>query len=156
MRHFCKVKVNISLLDAIKKIPRYANFLKELCTSKRKLKGDERVHMGENVSAILQKKLPLKCKNAGMFTIPCKIGSVRVEKAMFDLGASINVMSHSIYSSLNVGPLKETSVIIQLVDRSNAYPDRVLEDVLVQVNELVFPADFYVLRHLLIPYQDMH
>ena len=54
-------------------------------------------------------------------------------------------MSHSIYSSLNVGPLKETDVIIQLADRSNAYLDGVLEDVLVQVNELGFPTDFYVL-----------
>ncbi|KAL9444093.1 hypothetical protein AB3S75_017301 [Citrus x aurantiifolia] len=39
----------------------------------------------------------------------------------------------------------EIGVIIQLADRSNAYPDGVLEDVLIQVNELVFPADFYVL-----------
>ncbi|KAH9686698.1 hypothetical protein KPL70_014461 [Citrus sinensis] len=142
---FCKVEVNIPLLDAIKQIPRYAKFLKELCTSKRKLRGDERVHMGENVLAVLQKKLPYKCKDLGMFTIPYKISSVRVEKAMLDLGASINVMPRSIYSSLNVGALKETGVIIQLADRSNAYPDGVLEDVLVQVNELVFPVDFYVL-----------
>ena len=35
--------------------------------------------------------------------------------------------------------------MIQLADRSNAHPDGVLENVLVQVNELVFPADFYVL-----------
>ncbi|KAH9803303.1 hypothetical protein KPL71_001711 [Citrus sinensis] len=142
---FRKVEVNIPLLDAIKQIPRYAKVLKELCTSKRKLRGDEKVHMGENVSAVLQKKLPPKCKDPGMFTIPCKIGSVRVEKTLLDLGASINVMPRSIYSSLNIGPLKETGVIIQLADRSNAYPDGVLEDVLVQVNELVFPADFYVL-----------
>ncbi|KAH9753491.1 hypothetical protein KPL71_015087 [Citrus sinensis] len=142
---FRKVEVNIPLLDAIKQIPRYAKVLKELCTSKRKLRGDEKVHMGENVSTVLQKKLPPKCKDPGMFTIPCKIGSVRIEKTLLDLGASINVMPRSIYSSLNVGPLKETGVIIQLADRSNAYPDGVLEDVLVQVNELVFPADFYVL-----------
>ncbi|KAH9784028.1 hypothetical protein KPL71_009511 [Citrus sinensis] len=142
---FRKVEVNIPLLDAIKQIPRYAKVLKELCTSKRKLRGDEKVHMEENVSAVLQKKLPPKCKDPCMFTIPCKIGNVKVEKAMLDLGASINVMPRSIYSSLNVGPLKETGVIIQLADRSNAYPDGVLEDVLVQVNELVFPADFYVL-----------
>ena len=55
-------------------------------------------------------------------------------------------MSYSIYASLNFGPLKETGVIIQLVDRSSAYPRGVVEDVLVQVNELVFSADFYVLE----------
>ncbi|XP_052171559.1 uncharacterized protein LOC127787541 [Diospyros lotus] len=143
---FRKVEVNIPLLDAIKQVPRYAKFLKELCTNKRKLKDNEKVSMGENVSAILQKKLPPKCKDPGMFTIPCKVGNVKIEKAMLDLGASINVMPLSIYSSLNIGPLKETGVTIQLADRSNVYPEGVLEDVLVQVNELVFLVDFYVLN----------
>ncbi|KAL0282419.1 UNVERIFIED_CONTAM: hypothetical protein Sangu_2950200, partial [Sesamum angustifolium] len=89
---FRKVEVNIPLLDAIKKIPRYARFLKELCQ----------------------------------------------QRAMCDLGASINVMPLSIFESLHVGPLKETGVVIQLADRSVVYPEGVLEDVLVQVNELVF------------------
>jgi len=54
-------------------------------------------------------------------------------------------MPMSIYSSLNAGPLKETGVIIQLADRSLVYPKGILEDVLVQVDWLIFPADFYVL-----------
>ncbi|KAL9252142.1 Retrovirus-related Pol polyprotein from transposon 297-like protein, partial [Drosera capensis] len=60
---FRRVEVNIPLLDAIKQVPRYAKFLKILCTSKRKLIGNEKVHMGENVSAVIQKKLPSKCKD---------------------------------------------------------------------------------------------
>ena len=44
---FKKVEVNIPLLDVIKQVPRYANFLKELCISKRKLKGNEKVSMGK-------------------------------------------------------------------------------------------------------------
>ena len=35
--------------------------------------------------------------------------------------------------------------MIQLADRSIAYPKGVVQDVLVQVNDLVIPADFYVL-----------
>ncbi|KAM2657867.1 hypothetical protein EV1_013188 [Malus domestica] len=65
---------------------------------------------------------------------------------MLDLGASINVMPYSIYASMNLGALKNDGVIIQLADRSNAYPKGVLEDVLVQVDHLIFPADFYVLE----------
>ncbi|CAL2256323.1 unnamed protein product [Prunus armeniaca] len=42
--------------------------------------------------------------------------------------------------------LKKTSVSIQLADRSIKYPNGVLEDVLVKVNELIFPADFLVLE----------
>ncbi|XP_038976085.1 uncharacterized protein LOC120107013 [Phoenix dactylifera] len=144
---FRRCEVNIPLLDAIKQVPRYAKFLKELCTIKRKqkLKGCETVRVGENISAVIQRKLPAKCKDPGMFTIPCMIGNTRFEKAMIDLGASINVMSYSIYASLKPGPLNKTGVVIQLADRSNAYPKGVVEDVLVQVNDLVFPADFYVL-----------
>ncbi|CAN6554875.1 unnamed protein product [Malus baccata var. baccata] len=143
---FRKVQVNIPLLDAIKQVLRYAKFLKELCTMRKRMSTKEVVKVGENVSAILQRKLPPKCKDPGSFTIPCVIGNTRFESAMLDLGASINVMPYSIYASMNLGALKNDGVIIQLADRSNAYPKGVLEDVLVQVNHLVFPADFYVLE----------
>ncbi|XP_075483589.1 uncharacterized protein LOC142523741 [Primulina tabacum] len=84
---FRKVEVNIPLIDAIKQIPRYAKFLKELCTNKRKLRGDEKVSVGENMSAVIKKLLPNKCKDPG-----------------------------------------------------------VVENVLVEVEELIFSADFYILR----------
>ncbi|CAN6685877.1 unnamed protein product [Malus baccata var. baccata] len=143
---FRKVQVNIPLLDAIKQVPRYAKFLKELCTTRRRISNKEVVQVSDNVSAVLQRKLPPKCKDPGSFTIPCVIGNAKFEHAMLDLGASINVMPYSIYASMNLGELKNDSVIIQLDDRSNAYPKGVLEDVLVQVDNLIFPADFHVLE----------
>ncbi|KAJ9168056.1 hypothetical protein P3X46_019630 [Hevea brasiliensis] len=142
---FRKVKVNIPLLDAIKQVPKYAKFLKELCTTKHKLRNNEKISVGENVSALIQQKLPPKCKDPGLFSIPCRIGDSKFERVMADLGASINVMSNSVFQNLNLGPLKETSVIIQLADHSNDYPLGVVEDVLVQVGELIFPTDFYIL-----------
>ncbi|XP_071918967.1 uncharacterized protein [Coffea arabica] len=141
---FRKVTINIPLLDAIKQVPRYTKFLKNLCVNKKKLRGDEHIVVDENVSAILQRKLLPKCGNPGMFTIPCKIGYFKIKTAMLDLEASINVMPKSIYDFQNLGPLKETKVIIQLADRIFAYPDGVVEDVLVQVDGLIFLADFYV------------
>ncbi|KAM1321565.1 hypothetical protein ACFX2F_014626 [Malus domestica] len=143
---FRKVQVNIPLLDAIKQVPTYAKFLKELCTTRKRILSKEVVKVSENVSAILQRKLPTKCKDPGSFTIPCVIGNTRFESAMLDLGASINVMPYSIYASMHLGELKKDGVIIQLADKSNAYPKGVLEDVLMQVNHLIFPADFYVLE----------
>ncbi|XP_027174516.1 uncharacterized protein LOC113774148 [Coffea eugenioides] len=121
---FRKVEINIPLLDAIKQLPKYAKFLRDLCVNRKRLRGDERIIVRKNVSAVLQRKLPPKCG---------------------DPGASINVMPKSMYASLNLGPLKEIEIIIQLADRTNAYPDGLIEDVLVKVNELIFPADFYVL-----------
>ncbi|CAN6585777.1 unnamed protein product [Malus baccata var. baccata] len=138
---FRKVQVNIPLLDAIKQVPKYAKFLKELCTTKRRMSNKEVVKVSENVSTVLQRKLPIKCKDPGSFTIPYVIGNTRFENAMLNLGASINVMTYSIYASMNLGELKKDGVIIQLAYRSNAYPKGVLED----VNHLIFPANFYVL-----------
>lgn len=71
-----------------------------------------------------------------MLTIPGTIGNTRFEKTMIDLRAFINVMPYSIYASLKLGPLNKIGVVIQLVDRSNAYLKGEVEDVL---------ADFYVL-----------
>ena len=64
------------------------------------------------------------------------------EWAILDLETSINAMPYFIYAFLNLGPLEETNVIIQFIDHSNVYPKDVIEDILVQVNELVFPTDF--------------
>ncbi|XP_026424454.1 uncharacterized protein LOC113320771 [Papaver somniferum] len=142
---FKNIQVNIPLLEAIRQVPRYAKFLKELCTNKHKLVGNEVMYVGENASAYLQKKLPPKLKDPGSFTIPCTIGTTRSDRALLDLGATINVMTVSIYESLDLGPFKDTGIIIQLADRSTTYTKGVAEDVLVQVNELIFPVDFYVL-----------
>jgi len=136
-------------LDAIKQIPRYAKFLKELCTHKRRLKGNEKISMGRNVSALIGKfvpQIPEKCKDPGTFCVPCIIGNNKFENAMLDLGASINVMPLSIFKSLSLGPLQPTGVVIQLVNRSVVHPAGLVDDVLVHVGELIFPADFYILE----------
>ncbi|KAK9026409.1 hypothetical protein V6N11_039249 [Hibiscus sabdariffa] len=107
--------------------------------------GHEKINLGENVSAVLTRRLPPKLKDQGMFTIPCKIGKIGIKRAMCDLGASINVMPLPVYNTLSADPLKETRVTVQLTDCSIIYPEGALENVLVQVNELIFRADFYVI-----------
>ncbi|XP_027166479.1 uncharacterized protein LOC113766519 [Coffea eugenioides] len=141
---FQKVEINILLLDAIKQLLKYAKFLEGLSTNRNKLSNDDKIRVGKNVSVVLQWKLSQKFKDPDMFTIPCIIGNKKKERAMLDLGASINVMPLLIFKVLNLGPFKDTRVIIQLPDRSNIYPESLVEDVLVKVNELIFPADFYI------------
>ena len=108
------MKVNIPLLDAIKQVPRYAKFLKDLYTNKKELSGNEKVSVEENVSAVLQKKMPTKCKDPSAFTIPCTIGNTHFAQVMLDLGAAFNVTPYSFYASLNLGPLEKIGVVIQL------------------------------------------
>lgn len=137
-----EVDVKIPLLDTIKQIPSYAKSLNELCTNRKKLAEHEKVSVGENVSTSIQRNLPNKCKDRVMFTVSCNIGNVGIKKAMCDIGGSINVMPLSI----NAGTLKKTSIIIQLADISIVYLKGVLEDILVPVDRLVFPIDFYVIN----------
>ena len=73
------------------------------------------------------------------------IGSTKFEDAMLDLGASINVIALLVFTSLHLGPLKTTSVVIQVANRSIVNPADVLEDVLVRVDKLAFLANFHIL-----------
>ncbi|RDX60175.1 hypothetical protein CR513_61704, partial [Mucuna pruriens] len=131
---FRKVEINIPLLNAIKQVPKYTKFLKELCVHKRKkMKGAFKTGeimstliKHENANVGVQGILPKKCQDSSIFPMPCTISSCTFVDAMLDIGASINVMPTSVY-------------------RSVVQPLGVLEDVLVQVNELIFPTDFYVL-----------
>ncbi|KAK5833402.1 hypothetical protein PVK06_017227 [Gossypium arboreum] len=120
-------------------------FLKELLTNKRKL--DEVSHMELNVvcSAILQNKLPNKLKDLGSFTIPCLIGSLDVNNALADLGASINVMPYKMFKQLGLGKPKQPRMSIQLVDKTIRFLRGTIEDVLVKIDKFIFPVDFIIL-----------
>ena len=87
-----QVKVNIPLLDIIKQVPSYAKFLKDLCTIKRGLNVNKKAFLTEQVSAIFQCKSPLKYKDSGCPTISVMIGGKIVEKALLNLGASVNLL----------------------------------------------------------------
>ena len=103
------------------------------------------MNLTEECSTILQRKLPQKLKDPGSFTIPCKIGNSIFERALCDLGASINLMSLSIFRRLGLGEARPTIVSLQLADKSLKHPRGVIEDVLVKVDKFIFPIDFIVL-----------
>jgi len=144
---FKKVEINIPLLDVVRQILKYTKFLKELGTNRRRVRDNEVVNLERNVSSLIKRSIEIqqKCKDPGMFSVPCVIGSTKFDNAMLDLGASINVMPLSFFTSLHLGPLKTIGVVIQLANRSTVNPAGVLEDVLVRVDKLIFPADFYIL-----------
>ncbi|CAL8993287.1 unnamed protein product, partial [Prunus brigantina] len=73
---------------------------------------------------------------------------------MLDLGASINVMPYSVYQELGLEGMKKTSTRLELADHSIKYPKGIVEDILVQVNTLILPADFVVMDMEDNPYGD--
>ena len=84
-------------------------------------------------------------KDPGSFTIPCTIGEFEFQKALCDSRASINLMSYSIAKKLSLGEITLTTVTLQMVDRTLAKPEGIIEDVLVMVGKFIFPADFIIL-----------
>ncbi|XP_015970155.1 uncharacterized protein LOC107493597 [Arachis duranensis] len=114
-------------------------------TKKRSWKKNEIVVLTEECSAIIQYKLPQKLKDPGSFQIPCIIGEITVEKALCDLGASINLVSLAMMKEMKIEEAKPTRMALQLPDRSFKFPHGIVEDLLVKVEDFIFPADFVVL-----------
>ena len=139
-----KVKVNIPLLDMIKQVPTYAKIFKGLCTVKRGFNGNKKAFLTEQVSAIIECKTLVKYKDLGCPTIFVKIGGALVEKALLDLGASVNPLPFSMYQQLGLGELKPTTITLSLADRCIKRLKGIVEDVFIQVDKFYYPVDFVV------------
>ena len=146
MNIFKKIEINIPFAEVISQIPLYAKFLKEILSKKRKIAEEGIVNLTATCSAIIQKKLPAKMKDPGSFTIPCSIGKYEFKKALCDSSASINLMPLSVVQGLNLGELTPTTITLQMVDRSMAQPEAILEDVLVKVGKFIFLVDFFIMQ----------
>ena len=113
-------------------------------SKKRRFSEFETVALTEDCSAILQRKLPPKLKDPGSFNIPCNIGNNFKGKTLCDLGASVNLMPSAVFNRLGLGEARPTTVTLLLADRSVSHPRGVIENVLVKVDEFIFPFDFIV------------
>ncbi|KAK5771028.1 hypothetical protein PVK06_047201 [Gossypium arboreum] len=120
-------------------------FLKELLANKRKLDEASHVELNSVCSAILKNQLTNKLKDPGSFTIPYLIGSLDVNNALADLGASINVMPYKMFKQLGLGKPKQTRMSIQLADKTIRFPRGIIEDMLVKIDKFIFPVDLIIL-----------
>ncbi|KAK9922432.1 hypothetical protein M0R45_030896 [Rubus argutus] len=142
---FKKADANVPSLDLIEIVPAYAQFLKNLHLHKRRFADNERFQLNEEVSAIIQHRLPQWKHEFGSFIIGCRIGDETFDGALMDLNTNVNIMPLATYRRLAIGPLKTTSVSLQLVDGATRLPVGIVEDVLIKVNKFILPADFVVL-----------
>ncbi|KAA3488423.1 Transposon Ty3-I Gag-Pol polyprotein [Gossypium australe] len=140
-----KLHINLSFLEALSQMPDFRKFLKKLLINKRKIDEESHLELEAVCSVMLQNKLPQKLKDPGSFTIPCLIGSLSIDNALADLGASINAMPYKMFKQLGLGKPKQTRMSIQLADKTVRIPRGIIEDVLVKIDKFVFPVDFVVL-----------
>ncbi|GJS39799.1 reverse transcriptase domain-containing protein [Tanacetum coccineum] len=104
------LKPSIPLADALILMPKFASTLKALIGNKEKLSEMARTPLNEHCSTVLLKKLPEKLGDPGKFLIPCEFPGMDECLALVDLGASINLMSLSIWKMLSFPELTPTFV----------------------------------------------
>ena len=125
---FKKLKINILFANALAQMPNYVKFMKEMMRNKRKLEAYGIANLSENCSIIIERKLPEKLKDLGSFTIHYVIGEHAFNKALCDLGESINLMLSSVAKRLNRGEITPTDLSLLMANRSIASPKGIIED----------------------------
>nr|GEZ17792.1 reverse transcriptase domain-containing protein [Tanacetum cinerariifolium] len=131
--------------DALVHMPKFAPMFKKLLNNKDKLIELTKTPLNKNCLAVVLKKLPEKLGDPGRFLIPCDFSEFDDCLALADLGASINLMSLSIWKKLRLPTLNDTKMVLELADRTISKPTGVAENVFVKVDKVYFPADFVVL-----------
>nr|GEW71783.1 reverse transcriptase domain-containing protein [Tanacetum cinerariifolium] len=115
---FKDMSFEISFVDALILMPKFASTLKSLIGNKEKLSEMARTPLNEHCSAVLLKKLPKKLGDPGKFSIPCDFPCMAECLALSDLGASINLMPFFVWKRLSLPDLTPTCMILELADHS--------------------------------------
>ena len=123
-----QVNINVPWMDAMK-VPTYTCYLKDIINNKRSLPTTEVIKLTEACSAAILQQLPEKKKDLGCPTIRRSIGAQSFDKALCDLGASVNVMPKTVFDQLNYSVLTPTPMQLQLADSSLRHPEGIAEDV---------------------------
>ncbi|GJY29395.1 reverse transcriptase domain-containing protein [Tanacetum coccineum] len=148
---FRELHFELSFVDALLHMSKFASMFKSLLNNKEKLFDLAKTPVNENCSAVILKKLPEKLGDPGKFLIPCDFPEIVECLALADLGASINLMPLSIWKKLSLPELTPTQMILELADRSTTSPSGIAEDVFVKVGKFHFPADFVVVDYVVDP-----
>ncbi|GKB31960.1 reverse transcriptase domain-containing protein, partial [Tanacetum coccineum] len=121
---FRKLHFELSFVDAVLHMPKFATMFKSLLNNKEKLfELATTTSLNENGECL----------------------------ALADLGASINLMPLSIWKKLSLPELTPTQMIHELADRSTTRPTGIAKDVFVKVGKFHFPTDFVVVDYVVDP-----
>nr|GEV24273.1 hypothetical protein [Tanacetum cinerariifolium] len=118
MENLKKIKINRPLLKEIRQTDNYAKHIIDLVANKPKIKEEDEVRIN----------LRLDFNNA-----------------LADLGASINIMSFSMYKWLGMVKLEPINMVIKMADNTKCAPKGIVENLLVKINKFIIPVDFIIL-----------
>nr|GEX24793.1 hypothetical protein [Tanacetum cinerariifolium] len=143
---FKQLCINITLADALILIPKYHKILKALFSNKEKLLELANTPLNKNCLAVILTKLPEKLRDPGKFLISCSFSELKC-KALFHLGARINLMPLSVWKNLGLPELISTQMTLELANQAICTPAGIARDVFVLVRKFTFPADFFIVDY---------
>nr|GEY57317.1 reverse transcriptase domain-containing protein [Tanacetum cinerariifolium] len=152
MEIFRDLHFELSFTDALVHMPKFTPMFKKLLNNKNKLIELTKMPLNENSSAVVLKKLSEKLGDPGRFLIPCDFLEFDNCLALADLGASINLMSLSIWKKLRLPTLNYTEMVLELADRTISKPTDVAENIFVKVGcaPLILGRPFLSTAHAII------
>ncbi|GKB22627.1 reverse transcriptase domain-containing protein [Tanacetum coccineum] len=127
------IRINLPLVDILAGMSNYGKFHKELISNKHNIEQISAAFLSDESSAMIQNKVPPKLEDPRSFLIPCNFNKTFSYNALADLGASINLMTYSLYAKLSLKTLKPTQMSVRLANRSFQYPIGIAENMLVEV-----------------------
>jgi len=83
------MKVNVPFLEILKEVPSYLKFLRGLLSETGALEKVPVAGIGEVCSIALQRNSLSKLRDPGSFSIPCSIGDIPIERALYDVSLPV-------------------------------------------------------------------
>ena len=117
---FKEANITIPLEEAIRYIPTFSKYVKELCTPQRRT---NRIKLPESISSIILNKLLVKRKDPGPPLITCDIGGTQFSWSLLDSGASVNLIPKALYDKFKFVEMPPINVELQLADGSIKKPN---------------------------------
>ncbi|GJT20220.1 RNA-directed DNA polymerase, eukaryota, reverse transcriptase zinc-binding domain protein [Tanacetum coccineum] len=92
----------------------------------------------ERISSLFERPNPRS------FTIPNSFDIFNIN-AVADLGASVNIMSTSIFEELSLAELRNTNMIVEMADKTRCIPQGIIENILVKIDKFSFNSEFVIM-----------
>lgn len=115
--------------------------------TKRKITTNPSVHLVSTLSKLLSRReAPVKYEDPGNPIVTVKINGCSFPNALFDLGATINILTTTTCQNLGITLLDPTTTLLELANQSVFRPKGTLHDVMVSIDSWEYPADFLIIN----------
>ncbi|XP_016574292.2 uncharacterized protein LOC107871969 [Capsicum annuum] len=109
------LSINIPLLETLHEILGYAKLMMNLM-SKNRLVDGETIEVTHSCSSIMSNAMAKNKEDLGAFTIRCSIETHKFDKALCDLGTSVNLMLYVVYQGIGLGAPTLTTMRLLMAD----------------------------------------